>query len=115
MLLCKSHAFSDCEIELINFDEDELRNAVPLQQLRTRIAALSELTHDIVSLELELIEPAVYEFKPGQYSDVAPMNTGRSRWRRRRLIRGECSSSSNAIRAAGSRVCWSASSRSVTS
>jgi propane monooxygenase reductase subunit len=70
VLLCKSHAYSDCDIELINFDEDELRNAVPLQQLRTRITALTDLTHDIVSLELELIEPAAYEFKPGQYSDV---------------------------------------------
>jgi propane monooxygenase reductase component len=70
VLLCKSHAYSDCEIELINFDEDELRNAVPLQQLRTRIIGLTDLTRDIVSLELELIEPAGYEFKPGQYSDV---------------------------------------------
>jgi propane monooxygenase reductase subunit len=70
VLLCKSHAYSDCEIELINFDENELRNAVPLQQLRTRIIGLTDLTRDIVSLELELIEPAGYEFKPGQYSDV---------------------------------------------
>jgi propane monooxygenase reductase component len=70
VLLCKSHAYSDCEIELINFDEDELRNAVPLQQLRTRVTALIALTRDIVSLELGLIEPAAYEFKPGQYSDV---------------------------------------------
>ncbi|WP_069164693.1 2Fe-2S iron-sulfur cluster-binding protein [Nocardia altamirensis] len=70
VLLCKSHAYSDCEIELINFDEDELRNAVPLQQLRTRIIGLTHLTHDIVSLEVELIEPAAYVFKPGQYSDV---------------------------------------------
>ncbi|MFI6997576.1 NADH:ubiquinone reductase (Na(+)-transporting) subunit F [Nocardia sp. NPDC050175] len=70
VLLCKSHAYSDCEIELINYDEDELRNAVPLQQLLTRIVALTDLTHDIVSLEVELIEPAAYTFKPGQYSDV---------------------------------------------
>ena len=54
----------------INLDEDELRNAVPLQQLRTRIIELTDLTGDIVSLKLELIEPDSYEFKPGQYSDL---------------------------------------------
>jgi propane monooxygenase reductase subunit len=70
VLLCKAHAYSDCEIELINFDEDELRNAVPLQQIRTRIVDLADLTHDIVSLKLELIEPDGYQFKPGQYSDL---------------------------------------------
>ena len=70
VLLCKAHAYSDCEIELINFDEDELRNAVPLQQLRTRIVELTDLTGDIVSLKLELVEPDSYEFKPGQYSDL---------------------------------------------
>ncbi|GAA5060722.1 FAD-binding oxidoreductase [Nocardia callitridis] len=70
VLLCKSHAYSDCEIELINFDEDELRNAVPLQNLRTRIHRLTNLTGDIVALELELLEPTRYEFRPGQYSDL---------------------------------------------
>lgn len=70
VLLCKAHAYSDCEIELINFDEDELRNAVPLQHIRTRIIELTDLTTDIVSLKLELIEPEGYEFKPGQYSDL---------------------------------------------
>jgi propane monooxygenase reductase subunit len=70
VLLCKAHAYSDCEIELINFDEDELRDAVPLQQLRARIVELTDLTGDIVSLKLELIEPDGYHFRPGQYSDL---------------------------------------------
>ena len=29
VLLCRSHAFSDCTIELLNFDEDELLGGVP--------------------------------------------------------------------------------------
>ncbi|WP_228001910.1 NADH:ubiquinone reductase (Na(+)-transporting) subunit F [Nocardia australiensis] len=70
VLLCKSHAYSDCEIELINFDEDELHNAVPLQQVRTRVIELAPLTNDIVSLKLAPLEPGRYEFKPGQYSEV---------------------------------------------
>ncbi|TCM41190.1 FAD-binding oxidoreductase [Kribbella sp. VKM Ac-2568] len=70
ILLCKSHAYSDLTVELINYDEEELRNAVPLQHLRTRIAAIEPVTHDIVSLRLDLVEPAAFTFKPGQYADI---------------------------------------------
>src|ERR1700733_14014022 len=55
VLLCKSHAYSDLVIELINFDADELRNAIPLQGLRTTISAIEPVTHDIVSLRLTLV------------------------------------------------------------
>jgi propane monooxygenase reductase subunit len=70
VLLCKAHAYSELTVELINFDEEELRNAVPLQHLRTRIAAIDSVTHDIVSLRLALVEPASFAFKPGQYADI---------------------------------------------
>lgn len=70
VLLCKSHAYSDLTVELINFDEEELRNAVPLQHLRTTITAMDNVTHDIVSLRLALVEPASFAFKPGQYADI---------------------------------------------
>ncbi len=70
ILLCKAHAYSDLNVELINFDEEELRNAVPLQHLRTRISAIEPVTHDIVSLRLALIEPEHFVFKPGQYADI---------------------------------------------
>ncbi|CAN5305844.1 FAD-binding oxidoreductase [soil metagenome] len=77
ILLCKSHAYSDVEIELINFDEEELRNAVPLQHLTTRIQSITPVTHDIVSLKLDLVEPAAFAFKPGQYADLQlPDGTG---------------------------------------
>lgn len=70
VLLCKSHAYSDLTIELINYDEDELRNAVPLQHLRARVAAIEPVTHDIVSLRLDLVDPDRFTFKPGQYADI---------------------------------------------
>ncbi len=71
ILLCKSHAYSDLTVELINYDEEELRNAVPLQHLSTTIAAIEPVTHDIVSLRLDLVEPDGFTFKPGQYADIA--------------------------------------------
>ncbi len=70
VLLCKSHAYSDCTIELLNFDEEELLGGIPIQDVRTRITALVPMTRDIVSLQLEAVEPAAFDFKPGQYADI---------------------------------------------
>lgn len=70
VLLCKSHAYSDLVVELINFDEDELRNAIPLQHLTATIASLEAVTHDIVSLRLTLVQPLAFTFRPGQYADI---------------------------------------------
>lgn len=70
VLLCRAHAFSDCTIELLNFDEDELLGGVPIQEVTTRVSAIQPMTRDIVSLRLTAVEPATYEFKPGQYADL---------------------------------------------
>lgn len=70
VLLCRSHAFSDCTIELLNFDEDELLGGVPIQDVQTRVSAIEPMTRDIVSLRLTAVEPASYDFKPGQYADI---------------------------------------------
>lgn len=70
VLLCRSHAFSDCTIELLNFDEDELLGGVPIQDVRTRITAIEPVTRDIVSLRLATVEPKTFEFKAGQYADI---------------------------------------------
>ena len=79
ILLCKTHVYSDAEIELINYDEEVLRDAVPLQKLRTVVRSLTPLTHDIVSLGLTLVEPATFEFKPGQYADISIPGTDHHR------------------------------------
>lgn len=70
VLLCKTHVYSDCEVELINFDEDELRNAVPLQNLTASVTAITPLTSDIVSLKLLPAGSLQLQFKPGQYADL---------------------------------------------
>lgn len=79
VLLCRAHAFSDCTIELLNFDEDELLGGVPIQDVRTEITAIEPMTRDIVSLRLRAIEPETYEFKPGQYSDIGIPGTDEHR------------------------------------
>ena len=46
-LLCRAHAVSDLEVELINYDEEVLRSGVALQTQSMRVEAIEELTHDI--------------------------------------------------------------------
>ncbi|MBM7366270.1 2Fe-2S iron-sulfur cluster-binding protein [Gordonia hydrophobica] len=70
VLLCRTWAYDDCEIELLNFDEDELLGGAPIQDIRTKIVAIEPKTADIVSLQLEAVEPAEFEFKSGQFVDI---------------------------------------------
>lgn len=70
VLLCRSYAYSDCTIELLNFDEDELLGGIAIQTVRTEVVALEAMTKDIVSLRLRSVEPSIFEFKPGQYADL---------------------------------------------
>jgi propane monooxygenase reductase subunit len=70
VLLCRGHAYSDLEIELINYDEDMIRAGVPIQLVTTEVAAIEVLTHDIVHLRLSFVSPRELAFNPGQYADV---------------------------------------------
>jgi propane monooxygenase reductase subunit len=70
-LLCRAHALTDLEVELINYDEDMLKAGLPLVEAKARVTAVDELTHDIRRLELELLEPGEIEFHPGQYVDIS--------------------------------------------
>ena len=67
-LLCRAHAESDLEVELINYDEEMLRSGVALQTVKMRIDKVEELTHDIRRLVLSGDEKM--QFKPGQYADI---------------------------------------------
>jgi propane monooxygenase reductase subunit len=68
-LLCRAHAMSDVEIELINFDEEIIRSGVPIVEAVAEVEAVEELTHDIRRLVLKLPEPLV--FNAGQYMDIS--------------------------------------------
>jgi propane monooxygenase reductase subunit len=79
VLLCRAHAYSDCEIELLNFDEDELLGGIAIQQVRTRVETVQPLTHDIVLLRLEAVDPPTFDFHPGQYADLTIPGTDEHR------------------------------------
>ncbi len=66
-LLCRAHAESDLEIELINYDEEILRSGVPEQTEELVVQTLAPLTHDIYRLVLDATQ---LKYRPGQYVDV---------------------------------------------
>lgn len=69
-LLCKAHALTDLEIELINYDEEILTGGIAVQTARARVEAVEPLTHDVRGLVLRLEEPTELPFYPGQYVDI---------------------------------------------
>jgi propane monooxygenase reductase subunit len=76
-LLCKAHAVTDLEIELINYDEEVLRSGIELRTVGTRVEAIEELTHDIRRLVLTVADD--FDFHPGQYVDIRIPGTGEHR------------------------------------
>ena len=69
-LLCRAHAYSDLEVELINYDEEALHGGTPPRTVSTRVTAIEPLTHDISRLRLAVDDDEPFEFKPGQYVDI---------------------------------------------
>ncbi|MCW2963303.1 MAG: ascD [Actinomycetia bacterium] len=68
-LLCRAHAVTDLEVELINYDEEILRSGVELRTARARVEAIEPLTRDIRRLVLSIVEGEM-PFKSGQYVDI---------------------------------------------
>jgi len=66
-LLCRAHAESDLVVELINYDEEVLRDGIALQTKQMRVETLEALTHDIHRL---VLSGAELKYKPGQYVDI---------------------------------------------
>ncbi len=70
VLLCKAHAYSDLEIELLSFREEMLNTGVPLQLIDAEVEEIEDLTHDIKRLVLKLVDPPEMNFLPGQYAEL---------------------------------------------
>lgn len=68
ILMCRTHAYSDLEIELLNFDEELLSKSIPVREYPGRIVDYQKLTSDIRSVKIELTAPL--KFWAGQYVDI---------------------------------------------
>jgi propane monooxygenase reductase subunit len=69
-LLCRAMPDDDLVVELLHFDPDDYKLAHPIRDGRATVAAVEDLTHDIVRVDLEVREPADFDFTAGQYVDV---------------------------------------------
>ncbi len=74
-LLCRAHALSDLEIELLHYDEDRIRSGTPIVNATTEVEAVEELTRDIRRLVLKVTDPEALEFSAGQYVDIGVPGT----------------------------------------
>lgn len=68
ILLCRTLALSDIEVELLNYDEELLSKAIPVKQFEGTVTGVTELTHDIRRLDVALDQPL--KFWAGQYVDI---------------------------------------------
>jgi propane monooxygenase reductase subunit len=68
ILLCRSIAYSDMEVELLNYDEEVLSKSIAVKTFQGRISHIEKLTHDIRGIEIELASPM--KFWAGQYVDI---------------------------------------------
>src|SRR5437588_9009762 len=77
VLLCRCHAYSDLEVELINYDEDILRLGIPIESYQMTIEAIEALSHDIKRLVLKFNEPERrLKFCAGQYASIRIPGSG---------------------------------------
>jgi len=72
VLLCRTHCYSDIEVELFNYDEEILRSGIPIQQATGVVEAVEDLTHDIKRVVIRVPEEDAIPFKAGQYVDLKP-------------------------------------------
>jgi len=68
ILLCRTLAYSDLTIELLNYDEDLLSRSIAVKSFPGAVRSIEPLTHDICKLTIELESPL--RFWAGQYVDL---------------------------------------------
>ncbi len=77
ILLCRSYAYSDLTVELLNYDEELLRHAIAVKKFEGVLSAVTSLTHDTRLLEVQLEKPM--KFWAGQFVEIAVPSAGVTR------------------------------------
>jgi propane monooxygenase reductase component len=77
VLLCRTFAYSDLVVELLNYDEDLLGRSIPVKEYEGAAISIEPLTSDIRLLRLEVGSPL--RFWAGQYVDITVPTAGITR------------------------------------
>ena len=78
-LLCRAHPYEYLTIELLQYDEEMIRNGLPIQEAEAEVVSNEPVTHDMRHLVLRLTESAELKFFPGQYVDISVPGTDETR------------------------------------
>lgn len=78
-LLCRTHAYGDLVVELLNYDEEMIHSGLPIEDATVEVVSNDNVTHDMRHLVVRLVEPGVLKFFPGQYVDFAVPGTEETR------------------------------------
>ena len=72
ILACRSVPWSDCEIEILNEDEDNEnnKNNIEINSLKCEVTNIKKVTKDIFIINLKLNNKNFLEFKAGQYAEL---------------------------------------------
>ncbi|WP_175857647.1 FAD-binding oxidoreductase [Burkholderia anthina] len=74
ILLCRTYAYSDITVELLNYDEDVLSRSIAVKEFQGKVVGIKPLTHDIRLLQVELDEPL--KFWAGQFVELTVPGVG---------------------------------------
>lgn len=77
ILLCRTLAYSDISVELLNYDEDLMSRSIAVKDFPGTVVAVETLTQDIRMLSVELESPL--RFWAGQYVDLTVPGHGVTR------------------------------------
>ena len=77
VLLCRTYAYSDLTVELLNYDEDLMRRSIAVKEFDGVLRRVTSLTHDTRLLEVQLEEPM--KFWAGQYIELSVPSAGVTR------------------------------------
>jgi propane monooxygenase reductase component len=78
-LLCRTHAYDDLVVELLNYDEEMIHSGLPIQEATVEVVSNEHVTHDMRHLVVRLVAPESIKFFPGQYVDFTVPGTEESR------------------------------------
>lgn len=77
VLLCRTYAYSDLTVELLNYDEDLMRRSIAIKSFDGKLVSVTTLTHDIRLLEVKLAQPI--KFWAGQFVELTVPHAGVTR------------------------------------
>ena len=77
VLLCRTYAYSDLTVELLNYDEDLMRRSIAVKEFDGVLVGVTALTHDTRLLEVRLEQPM--KFWAGQYVELTVPEAGVTR------------------------------------